>query len=165
MQGPRPEYTFPARFIVRWLWSWARRRRRHLGEDGTWLVARHAAAPHVIAAERIPARDGFILVMNHYEPAGLRVWWPALSVSGAVGARRGEAPALRWLIADRFFQTRWHGVPIPDGVIAWAFRQLARTYGLIVVSRSDARARAIALRRAARAARPRGAPAPARRHA
>lgn len=152
-QRPPPEYAFPARFVARWLLSWLLQRPRDLGRDGARLFAAAEPAPRFIAEQRIPAQGEFIVVMNHYEPPGLRVWWPALLVSGMTGAGRPGRSALSWLIADRFFRTRWHGIPVPERIVAWAFRQIAGAYGLIVVSRRDPHARATALRRAARTLR------------
>ena len=147
----RPPYGFPLRFTLRWLGSWATRRPRALGLDAAWLFRGRTPAPRIVGEEHIPTTGVFVAVMNHSEAPGLRVWWPALLVSSAVATRRGETPPLRWLIADRFFRTRWRGVPIPDAVVAWAFRQVAHAYALIIVSRNSPHARAVALRQASRA--------------
>jgi hypothetical protein len=148
-------YRFPWSFIVRWLLTAAALRRRDAGRDGCTLLERVRPVPRVLGSEWIPARDPFVLVMNHYERPGLRVWWPALLVSCALRRARGEEPAVRWLIADRFYGVRAGPVRLPDALPALLLRLIAVRYGLILVPREAARTggRARSVLEAARALR------------
>jgi hypothetical protein len=144
-----PAYSFPPRFVARWVASMLVMQRRNLHEDAAWLMRRHATA--VEGMEHLPRDRRFMLVMNHYERAGLGVWWPAFLVSSAVGRNEDEAPVC-WLITNRFYRFRLHGMRLPDRLVSWFLARVAARYGLILVARpqSAAMGRALALRRARR---------------
>jgi len=144
----RPGYGLPPAFIAGWLLRAPLRRGRDAGVDGARLLRGRVPAPVVIGLDLVPASGPFILVMNHYESTGIRVWWPVLHVSAALRAR-GDSLPTRWLMADRFFRTRWRGIRIPDALVAWLFRRIAHAYGTIVVPRLNPWGRAVAVRRAA----------------
>jgi hypothetical protein len=112
-------------------------------------MRRHPTA--VEGMEHIPRDRRFLLVMNHYERAGLGVWWPAFLVSSALAQSDDEAP-VSWLITNRFYRFRLRGVRLPDRLVSWFLARVAARYGLILVARpqSAAMGRALALRRARR---------------
>ena len=148
-------YRFPALFVARWFASALLGRRRELGADGVTLLARR---PHRIEGRaHIPRAGACIVVMNHYERPGLRVWWPAMLVTAAVARARPDRASVRWLVADRFYGYRLRGVRIPDAPVRRMLTLVARTYGLVLVPREGgARAgRSRALVEAARILAPR----------
>ena len=136
---PLPDYQFPMRFMLRWLWDVVvRGRKRNLGVDGLELSSQPAMRSRVLGIQWLPVDGPCVLVMNHYERPGLRVWRCASLVTAAVWQRRGHDPAVRWLIADRF-SYRLARVPVPAVVIAWLLRMVARTYQLLRVARYEDR--------------------------
>jgi hypothetical protein len=132
-----PAYRFPPSFVGRWLATSALGRRRHLGADGARLLGEREPAPAVIGAEHVPEDGAFIVVMNHYERPGIRVWWPAMLVSSAVRAQRADEAAVRWLVANRFRRYRLGPVQVPDGLVAWFLGRIARAYELVLVERNE----------------------------
>ena len=164
--GTLPSYDFSLWFMTRWLLGVVvLQRRRNLGADARTLFAGRRPRPLVVGIEHVPVEGPCILVMNHYERSGLRVWWCASLVTAAVWERRGADPPVRWLITDRFHGFRFAEVRFPDGLIAWLLRAIARAYGLVLVARPEGEQglRSAALREARRALREpeSGVPAPA----
>ena len=151
-------YSFSPGFTLRWLATGPLGRRRDAAVDGQRELARYEPAAHAIGSERIPQRGAFIVVMNHYERPGLRVWWSAWLVSTMVAQRR-PGPGIRWLITDRFGSYRLFGLlPIPEATIARFLRLIARTYELLIVTRREVGPRAPVLREAYRCLHSRGRP-------
>jgi hypothetical protein len=143
-----PTYRFTVGFVARWLASAVLGHRRNVGRDGDALLARYET--RVEGDEQIPRSGPLIVVMNHCERPGMRVWWPALLVTREVWRIRGEEPPLRWMVTDRFHGYRLGPLRIPDRIVASAMRRIADVYGLIVVARavSSAAVRSAALRAA-----------------
>lgn len=146
-------FDFPRWFVAQWLCSMLLRRPGNAGADGARLLAQHPTA--VIGLEHLPRSRRFLLVMNHYERPGLRVWWPALLVSRAVwqAPQVAPPPSVRWLITNRFYRFRLGRIRLPGRLVGWFLARVAGRYGAILVARPahEAAARAVALRRARRA--------------
>jgi hypothetical protein len=135
---PLPAYRFPLRFLARWLWTaLVLRRGRNLGVDGLELFAGRLPRARVEGVERLPSAGPCVLVMNHYERPGLRVWWGVALVTAAVWQRRGDDPPVRWLMADRFRRFRLGPLPLPDALTAWGLALVARAYGMLLVARVE----------------------------
>ncbi len=135
-------YNFSLGYIVRWLFSVAvLRRRRRLGPDSRELLRGAQPRPRVVGLERVPVEGPCIVVMNHYERPGLRVWWCAALVGAALESHRGGDPPLHWLITDRFEGFRFAGLPMPDRLMAWLLGKIGDAYGLLLVARPDAEVR------------------------
>ena len=144
-------YRFSPGFVLRWLATAALRRRRDAARDGAAEFARHRRPPHAIDVDNVPQRGPFIVVMNHYERPGLRMWWSAWLISVLVGGRR-SGPGIRWMITDRFSGYRLLGITVvPEAAIAWFLQRVARSYELLLVSREQVGPRAPMLREAYRA--------------
>lgn len=142
-------YQFPLWFVVLWFGSAVLlRRRRDLGRDGRALLRRRQ--PLVQGIEYVPQSGPCIVVMNHYERSGLRVWWCALLVTAALSNRRGGDLPMCWLITDRFEGFRMCGVRFPDRLMAWLLSRIASVYGLLMVARPEGEAvsRSLVLRKA-----------------
>jgi hypothetical protein len=124
-------------------------RKRSLRTDAALLVRDRPITTNGI--EHVPRDRPFLLVMNHYERAGMGVWWPAFLVSHAIGETRRDL-LVSWLITNRFYRFRLRGVRLPDRLVSWFLARVAARYELILVSRPQAAAmgRAAALRRARR---------------
>ena len=140
---PLPAYRFPLGFIARWLWTvLVLRRPRDLGVDGLQLFAGRDPRPRVEGIARLPPQGPCVLVMNHYERPGLRVWWGVVLLTAAVRQRRGSggggnAPPVRWLMTDRFRGFRLGPLPLPDALLAWLLARIARAYGCLLVARPE----------------------------
>jgi hypothetical protein len=148
--APRPPaYRFRPTFVVRFLASVALGRRRDAASDGREAFAGVRPRPRASGVEHVPATGPCVLVMNHYERPGMRVWWAAWLVLVVIAERRG-GESVRWLMTDRFYGYRLWGVPIPERAIGWFLRRVAATYGLLAVSRVDAGDRGALLRQARR---------------
>jgi hypothetical protein len=147
--GKLASYDFPRLFVARWVASMLLMQPRVLYADATTLLRGRNIA--VRGVDRLPAEAPFILAMNHYERAGLGVWWPAFLVTLAIGGSR-PGHTVVWLITNRFYRFRLRGTRLPDRMVSWFLARVAARYGLILVARPQAAAmgRAIALRRARR---------------
>lgn len=145
----RLRYRFSAPFVVRWLLTAALGARRSLVSDAARELRRFPA-PHVEGRHHLPEGTPFILVANHYERSGLRVWWTALALTSLLSEE--GTPPVRWFATDRFGSYRLGGlVPIPASVMAVSLRIISRRYGLLLVARNSVQRRAPMLRVAHRA--------------
>ena len=136
-----PSYSFSLGYLVRWLLDVAvLRRRRRLEPDVREMLRGIEPRPRVKGIEHVPRDGPCIVVMNHYERPGLRVWWCAALVSAALATRRDGDPPLRWLITDRFEGFRFAGLPMPDRLMAWLLGEIGRAYGLLLVARPEGEA-------------------------
>ncbi|MCY3657191.1 MAG: 1-acyl-sn-glycerol-3-phosphate acyltransferase [Chloroflexi bacterium] len=149
-----PSYQFSPGFFVRWLFTvLVLRRRLHAGRNALEMLA-GKPRPRVEGLERLPASGPCVVVMNHYERPGLRVWWGVALATAAVWQRRGDPP-MRWLMTDRFEGFRIAGLRWPDVFMAWMLGRVAWAYGHLPVPKpeGDAAPRALVLREARRALR------------
>ena len=133
---PLPAYRFSPGFVARWLWTvLVARRPRDLDRDGRELFAGRRLRPRVEGVEQLPAHGPCVLVMNHYERPGLRVWWGVVLVSVAARRRRGDD--VRWLMTDRFHGFHLGPLPLPDACMAWLLARIAHAYGCLLVARPE----------------------------
>lgn len=141
-------YRFRISYVLRFLVPMILGGERDLASDiaGTLLAAR--PRPRVIDDHYVPGEGPFVLVANHYERPGLKVFWGGMLASYAVAQRRGKAKALRWLMTSEWYSYRLGPVPIPVWFLRWLFRRIAAVYGLVIVPRAAERAvgRAAAMR-------------------
>lgn len=142
-------YRFPVSYILRFILAMLLGQQRNLGEDikGTLMSARPQA--RILGAEEIPREGPFVLVANHYERPGLKVFWGGMLVSTAVFDRRQHHRNLHWLMTSEWYNYRLAGViPVPVWLLRWLFRRIAAVYGLVIVPRARERVlgRAAAMR-------------------
>jgi 1-acyl-sn-glycerol-3-phosphate acyltransferase len=153
MPAANVPYRFPAGFAIPWLITQLAGRSRSLGRDAERVLASISPAPRVEGADHIPQSGPVILVMNHYERPGLRVWWPAFLVSRQVWHTRHQDPPVRWMITDRFYRYHLGPLLVPSAPVLWLLSRVASAYGLVVVPRRGeergGRARALLRARAA----------------
>lgn len=124
-------------------------RRRELGKDIRATLAAAKPAPRALDTHHIPERGPFVLVANHYDREGLRVWWSGMLLSNAVYQRRPNETGLRWLMTSEWYNFRLAGlIPVPVWFLRWLFRRIAKVYGLVIVPRERGRVmgRAAAMR-------------------
>jgi 1-acyl-sn-glycerol-3-phosphate acyltransferase len=124
-------------------------RRRELGKDIRSTLAAARPAPRALDTHHIPEKGPFVLVANHYDREGLRVWWSGMLLSNAVYERRPNESGLRWLMTSEWYNFRLAGlVPVPVWFLRWLFRRIAKVYGLVIVPRERGRVmgRATAMR-------------------
>jgi 1-acyl-sn-glycerol-3-phosphate acyltransferase len=147
--GKRQEvYRLRISVILRFIWAVLRGRTRNLAADveATLMAAR--PKPQAINEQHIPPEGAFVLVGNHYERPGLKVFWGGMLVSRTVAQRRTSRKSLRWLMTSEWYDFRLGPLPVPVWALRWLFRRIARVYGLVIVPRAAERGvgRAAALR-------------------
>ncbi len=141
-------YRLRISLILRFVWAVLRGRTRSLPADveATLMAAR--PKPQARNDQHIPAEGPFVLVANHYERPGLKVFWGGMLASQAVAQRRTSQKSLRWLMTSEWYNFRLGPLPVPVWALRWLFRRLAQVYGLVIVPRAAERrvGRAAALR-------------------
>jgi 1-acyl-sn-glycerol-3-phosphate acyltransferase len=141
-------YRLRISVILRFIWAMLRGQTRDLAADveATLMAAR--PKPQALNDQHIPAEGALVLVGNHYERPGLKVFWGGMLVSRAVAQRRISRESLRWLMTSEWQNFRLGPLPVPVWVFRWLFRRIARVYGLVIIPRPTERAvgRAAALR-------------------
>jgi 1-acyl-sn-glycerol-3-phosphate acyltransferase len=144
-----PAESYPLRFslILRFAWATLWGRRRDLPADVAAALAAVRPPPQVRNDHHIP-EGPFILVLNHYERSGLKVFWSGCLASHAVAQRRARHKAVRWLMTSEWYNARLGPIPVPVLVSRLLFRRLGRVYGLVIVPRAAERGvgRAAAMR-------------------
>ena len=142
-------YRFSPAFALRWLASAAVHRRRDLIADGREQLARQGAERVLLGAEHLPLGSPFILIVNHYERQGIRMWWTAWYATVLVADAGGGA--IRWFATNRFRGWRPYGVPLVPGIaVRWFLRLVGHAYELLLVDPTDAAARGQTIREAYR---------------
>ena len=141
-------YRFRISLILKFIWAVLRGQTRDLASDVEATLMGARPQPQVLNDGRIPQEGPFILVANHYERPGLKVFWGGMLVSHAVFQRRTAGRSLHWLMTSEWYNYRLGPIPVPVSVLRWLFRRIGRVYGLVIVPRAAERGvgRAAALR-------------------
>ena len=149
-ENEKPAESYPLRFslILRFAWATLWGRRRDLPADIAASLAAVRPQPQVRNDHHIPAEGSFVLVLNHYERPGLKVFWSGCVASHAVAQRRPRHKAVRWLMTSEWHNARLGPIPVPVLVWRLLFRRLSRAYGLVIIPRAAERGvgRAAAMR-------------------
>ena len=148
IQERQEVYRFRASLILRFIWAVLRGRTRNLAADVEASLMAARPKPQALNDQHIPAEGAFVLVANHYERPGLKVFWGGMLASHAVAHRRTSQRSLRWLMTSEWYNFRLGPLPVPVWVLRWLFRRIAQVYGLVIVPRAAERGvgRAAALR-------------------
>ncbi len=148
IRGRREAYRLRIPLILKFIWAVLRGRTRVLAADveATLMAAR--PKPQARNVQQIPAEGSFVLVANHYERPGLKVFWSGMLASHAVAQRRTSQKSLRWLMTSEWYDFRLGPLPVPVWTTRWLFRRIAQVYGLVIVPRAAERGvgRAAAMR-------------------
>ena len=147
----KPTESYPLRFslILRFVWATLWGRRRDLPADIAAALAAVRPPPQARNDHYVPTEGAFVLVLNHYERPGLKVFWSGCLASHAVAQRRAPAHGgVRWLMTSEWHNARLGPIPVPVLVWRWLFRRLGYVYGLVIVPRAAERGvgRAAAMR-------------------
>ncbi len=136
-----PAETYPLRLFLMLKFGWAALwgRRRDLPSDVAAALAAVRPPPQVRNDHDVPAEGAFVLVLNHYERPGLKVFWSGAVASHAVAQRRDRHRAVRWLMTSEWYNARLGPIPVPVLVSRLLFRGLAHVYGLVIVPRGAQR--------------------------
>jgi hypothetical protein len=145
----RPSYSFPKLPLIPFAFDLLFGRRRSFAHD-SGLVMKNSPYPRRFEGfERLPRESSFLLVMNHFNRAGLHVYHCVMAVSEEVARQRPGRTELRWLLTSEWYGSHIGPVPIPVSVTRWVFGRIARVYSLVVLPRRPelVTARASSLRR------------------
>ena len=144
----RESYRFRPSLILKFALAVLLGQRRDMSTDADATLSGAQPIPRIIDDHYVPAQGPFVLIANHYERPGLKVFWGGMLASAAVGRRRGESKGLHWLMTSEWYDFRISFLPVPVWLIRWLFRRLADVYGLIIVPRATAKlvGRAAAMR-------------------
>jgi 1-acyl-sn-glycerol-3-phosphate acyltransferase len=144
----RQVYRFPRRPLVCWIPDFLAGRRRSLARDSRTTMDGNPPPPRVQGLEHVPPDAPFILITNHYGRDGLPIHFCAMAISAVVGERRPSSPEIRWVITSEWYGRRIGPLRAPVWLIRWAFRRIARLYGLVIMPRAVERkvGRAAAMR-------------------
>ena len=149
-QDGKPEASpLPMGYILRFVLAMLLGRKRDLGADVKATLRRLRPPPRVLGGENVPPDGPFVLVANHYERPGMKVWWGGMTITAAIYDRRARDRTLHWLMTSEWYNFRLGGlVPIPVWFLRWLFRRIANVYSLVIVPRSPERVvgRAAAMR-------------------
>lgn len=145
----RKDHPLPLVHVLRFLLAMILGQKRNLARDIQGVLRSFHPRPRAIDVHHIPEEGPFVLVANHYERPGLRVFWGGMVISSAVFHRRRRQRNLRWLMTSEWYNYRLGGIlPIPVWFLRWLFRRIANVYGLVIVPRARERilGRAAAMR-------------------
>ena len=136
MAEKQDHYRFRISLMFLFIISMLLGRRRDLAADsaGTLLAAR--PRPRIVDDHYVPETGPFVLVANHYERPGLKVFWGGMLASYAVSQRRSADKALHWLMTSEWYNFRLGPIPVPIWLLRWLFRRIAYVYGLVIVPRA-----------------------------
>jgi hypothetical protein len=145
----RPGYDFPWLPRIPFAFDFLFGRRRSFARDSALVMAKNPYPRRFEGFEQLPQASSFVIVMNHYNRPGLRPYHCAMAASAAVAGQRPGQPELSWLLTSEWYGARFGPVPISVWLTRWAFRRIARIYGLVVLPRREELvvARASSLRR------------------
>jgi len=148
IQGRQEVYRFRISLLLRFIWAVLRGRTRSLAADVEASLMAASPKPQALNDQQVPAEGPFVLVANHYERPGLKVFWGGMLASHAVAQRRTGQRSVRWLMTSEWYDFRLGPLPVPVWAIRWLFRRIAQVYGLVIVPRAAERGvgRAAALR-------------------
>jgi 1-acyl-sn-glycerol-3-phosphate acyltransferase len=132
-------YRFRISLILKFIWAVLRGRTRDLAADVEATLMGARPQPQVLNDDHIPPEGPFVLVANHYERPGLKVFWGGMLVSHAVFQRRTAGRSLHWLMTSEWYNYRLGPIPVPVSVLRWLFRRIGRVYGLVIVPRAAER--------------------------
>ena len=132
----RESYHFHLPLILKFALAVLLGQRRDMSADADATVSAARPVPRIIDDHHIPTEGPFVIIANHYERPGLKVFWGGMLASAAVGRRRGESKGLHWLMTSEWYDFRISFLPVPVWLIRWLFRRLADVYGLIIVPRA-----------------------------
>ena len=144
----RESYRFRPPLILKFALAVLLGQRRDMSADADATLSGAQPTPRTMDDRHVPTQGPFVLIANHYERPGLKVFWGGMLASAAVGRRRGESKGLHWLMTSEWYDFRISFLPVPVWLIRWLFRRLADVYGLIIVPRATAKlvGRAAAMR-------------------
>jgi 1-acyl-sn-glycerol-3-phosphate acyltransferase len=156
-------YHFPIGLLATRVPSFLFGRRRSLDKDVDAAFRAIGALPHVINPALIPAREPFVLVMNHFHRADIPSWWIAMAVLKAVAERRtGSAAArLRVIVASQWTYDDPFRHLVAEPLTRFMIARIARAYDFLAIEptalgAAHAAARAHSMRRIMNAAREAG---------
>lgn len=109
-------------------WRAIRNGRGDFDQDAEDLFRHIRPAPKAINTDNIPPDSSFILVFNHYDRPGLRVWWTVIFIALLVHRHRTTEPKSLQVV----FAGEWP-YPIIKPVTHWFSDRVSKAYGLFLL--------------------------------
>jgi hypothetical protein len=130
-----PNYVLPKLPLILVAFDLLFGRRRSIARDSALAMKSNPYARRFEGFEQLPGESSFVLVMNHFDRAGLHSYHCALAVSDEVARLRPGRTELSWLFTSEWYGRRVGPVAIPASLTRWLFSRIARTYNLVVLPR------------------------------
>src|SRR5438105_784890 len=122
-------YRFKAGFLAKWTLDGLLGRRRTFTDDAQQALQPYRDSVTVSGIERVPANGPFIVVVNHYQRAGMGAEWTGIVVTAAL-AESVPGLDLRWMHTDgRGGYRLMDRYAVPPIVSARFMAWVARRYG------------------------------------
>ena len=130
-------YDAPKRAIVAFALNLIAGRQRSFARVGRVMLDANPHPRRIEGIEHVPGADVFVIVMNHYNRAGLRPYHCAMAISALLAERRPGMPEICWAFTSEYRDRGIGPIQIPPALFRWVFARIARAYGLVALPRRE----------------------------
>ena len=122
-----PRYEIPRKLVFQVAGAVLSGGRRDLHADAAVCVAALGPALRVLGGENIPQVGPALIVMNHYQRPGFKVWWLSLVVSSLLPMQHTWLMSAEWTAPGVWYE------PLKSAASRALFRKLAGVYGFLLM--------------------------------